>query len=325
MSTPAHLTIDTLTAPAPHSARAEYHRRMQTAADLQAIREQWGDLLTAIGRRPAAVWPPRRTQDRVQDEALSDEPAVGRLPLVLREHPAPANLDALDAAVSVENALFTACDAIAGCVQRPVVPDGYRVDQADRDDPRRWRLPTHNEALLPRPTDPVLTAPRVRTPEDAQAQERWGTRQVPGVPARRRRAATVLDVATVGSRVHGLHWAATWLEGRALDEDADNLFVPLPLPVLDDLAQVARRARARVEAALQRDGRPTTLDDPCPWCRGQLTAHTRSGDPAAAVIVCATGETCGAPVVLDRGRRVWSGADLVGLWTALDAARSSAA
>ncbi|GAA5056364.1 hypothetical protein [Streptomyces similanensis] len=312
-----------------------------TVADLRAIREQWGDLLTAIAQPPAAVWPPLDNINALlATPADEDAPALGRVPLVLREHPAPANLDALDAAVSVEQALFAACDTIAARVQRSVRrvtarcvtgPQGQAftfgpaLDPDDRDDARRWHLPTNREALLPRATGHVLAVPRPVTAEDAEAHERWGIRQVPGVPARRRQAATTVDVATVGSRAHGLHWAAVWLEGRALGEDVGDLFQPLPLPVLDDLAQVARRARARVERALGRDGRPTTLADPCPWCAGTLTAHTRSGDPAAAVITCSTGEACGAPAVLDHGRRVWSGAGLVGLWAALDAARSSAA
>ncbi|MFD7994532.1 hypothetical protein [Streptomyces mexicanus] len=264
----------------------------QAADDLRAIREQWGDLLAAIERPPAAVWPPReyRTVD-IQAAAHDQdtEPVIGRLPLTLREHPAPLNLDALDAACSVERALFEACDAIAARVQRPtrLTTDprwGRYPDPDDQADPRRWHLPTHRSATL------------------VQGE----------------------GIASVGSRAHGLHWAAVWLEGRALGEDVGDLFAPLPLPVLDDLARVARLARQRVEHALQRDGRPTKLDTPCPWCGGTLTAHTRSGDPDAAVVVCATGAACGAPAPLDRGRRAWRGADLVGLWVAMQAARDRA-
>ncbi|MDN5380712.1 hypothetical protein QEP66_01020 [Streptomyces sp. LB8] len=263
--------MQTITPPLTPTAR-------QTAADLRAIREQWGDLLAAIERPPAQEWPPReyRTVD-IQAAALDDEtpaePRIGRLPLTLREHPAPINLDALDAAMQVEAALFTACDAIATRVQRP----------EHVGDPRLWRLPT------------------VRDIGPANA-------------------------AHAGSRAYGLHWAAVWLEGRALNEDTGDgdPFLPLPPAVLDDLARVARLARARVERALQRDGRPTRLDDPCPWCGGQLTAYTRSGDPHAATVVCATGEACGAPVPFDHGRRVWRGPDLTGLWPALDAARRRA-
>ncbi|WP_406412098.1 hypothetical protein OG923_24470 [Streptomyces halstedii] len=264
----------------------------ECVADLRTIREQWGDLLHAIGRPPAAVWPPLECREWEQPAAAEpdDDPAVGRMPLVLREHPAPANLTALDAAMSVEEALFAACDVIAGRVQRPVrrhlvgrpADDATYVrwaeDQADRDDPARWTLPTHSASVTGRAAQP-------------------------------------------GSRVHGLHWAAVWLEGRALSEAHGDLFAPTPALVVEDLAAVTRRARATVERALGRDGRPTKLDRPCPWCGGLLTAHTRSGDPSAAAIVCATGEACGAPVVLDRGRRVWRGADRVGLRLALEAAQ----
>ncbi|MGA5084076.1 hypothetical protein [Streptomyces pseudogriseolus] len=265
----------------------------QAAADLRAVREQWGDLLAAIERPPAAEWPPReyRTVD-VQAAARADDdaPAVGRLPLTLREHPAPLNLDALDAAVSVERALFESCDALAARVQRPPRrlelrrEDPFRgpvlmwsgVDPADYNDPARWHLPTVRDIG-------------------------------PG------------NAASAGSRAHGLHWAAVWLEGRALDERHGDLFAPTPPALLDALAGVAAHARRTVERALQRDGRTVALDDPCPWCRGQLTGRTMPGNVPS--VSCATGEACGAPVPLDRGRRTWQGADLVGLYVAMQAAR----
>ncbi|MFF4751811.1 hypothetical protein [Streptomyces sp. NPDC001270] len=276
------------TAPSPVAARI--------AADLTAIREQWGDLLAAIERPPAAEWPPRECrgfldQLAADDDHTDDDPAdsrIGRMPLTLREHPAPLNLDALDAALSTEHALFTACDAIAATVQRPVrrhlvgrpTPTATLVrwaeDAADRDDPRRWHLPTVRDIG-------------------------------PG------------NAASAGSRAYGLHWAAVWLEGRALAEDTGDLFAPLPTLALDDLAQVARRARGIIERALQRDSRTTTLDAPCPWCRGQLTGATRPG--GEPYVTCSTGEHCGASVALDHGRRTWRGADLVGLWVAIEATR----
>lgn len=247
----------------------------QAADDLRAVREQWGDLLAAIGRPPRAEWPPR--DSRALGAVPDDEPAVGRMPLVLREHPAPLSLAALDAALSVEELLFDMCDAVAERVQRPVVPGEYRVDQADRDDPARWHLPTHSASVTTRAAHP-------------------------------------------GSRVHGLHWAAVWLEGRVLDEPHGTLFAPVPAPLADQLAETARLARLILERALNRDGRPTALDRPCPYCQGPLTAYTRSGDPAAATVTCGTGSSCTAPVLLNsRGRREWSGAELVGLYVALEA------
>jgi hypothetical protein len=261
----------------------------RAAVDLAAIREQWGDLLAAIEQPPAAEWPPREARGFLDQLAAPEHPEpapeptdhhIGRTPLVLREHPAPLNLDALDAAMSVERALFEACDAVASRIQRPVrrvpKPTSSRrtvavVDAADRDDPARW----HYQA----PTSP-------------------------------------------GSRAYGLHWAAVWLEGRALDEPAGDLFTPVPALILDDLASAARRARQRVEKALGRDGRTTTLPEPCPWCRGELNASTRTG--GEPFVSCSTGEACGAPVLLTAGRRVWRHADLVGLWVALDAHRRAA-
>ncbi|WIC89766.1 hypothetical protein SEA_SOJO_48 [Streptomyces phage SoJo] len=112
-------------------------RGQQAADDLAAVREQWGDLLAAISEPPRpAAWMPyerRGFLDQVAaEDRAGDEPTVGRLPLVVREHPAPANLRALDAAVAVEAEVFAMCDAVAEQVQRTV----------DRDDPRLWSLPT---------------------------------------------------------------------------------------------------------------------------------------------------------------------------------------
>ncbi|MHC3534419.1 hypothetical protein ACLQ2M_41560, partial [Streptomyces sp. DT7] len=42
-----------------------------------------------------------------------DEPSTGRLPRTLREHPAPLNLAALDAAVSVERDRLGLADTVA--------------------------------------------------------------------------------------------------------------------------------------------------------------------------------------------------------------------
>ncbi|MGK3093761.1 hypothetical protein ACG93S_28865 [Streptomyces sp. WAC01490] len=254
----------------------------QAADDLAAVREQWGDLLAAIGRAPRAEWPPRECREWEQPAAAEDAPAVGRMPLVLREHPAPLNLTALDAAVQTERELFELCDAVAAAVQRPArrhlvgrrTPDAtlmrWASDADDLADPARWRFAS--------PTDP-------------------------------------------GSRAYGLHWAAVWLEGRALGEESGDLFTAVRPLLADEIAATARMARARVERALGRDGQPTALDRPCPYCRGPLTAYTRSGNPAAATVTCGTGSSCTAPVLLNgQGRREWSGAELVGLFVALSTA-----
>ncbi|MFF8095703.1 hypothetical protein [Streptomyces sp. NPDC016675] len=278
-----------------HSPRADFHRTMRAAEDLRAIREQWGDLLTAIERPPAQEWPPREYRTVDVQAAARDrgaEPVIGRLPLILREHPAPVNLDALDAAVSVERALFELADRIAEQAQRPVrrrhvldtldgagSPGRFEDDQDDRDDPARWHLPTHNASVTARAASP-------------------------------------------GSRAHGLHWAAVWIEGRILGEAAGDLFTAVPLRTLDEAAATVRRARATVERALNRDGRTITLDTPCPWCGDVLTGRTvPGGEP---YVTCDRGEPCPAPVILDGRRRIWRGADLVGLWAAMRAPRDRA-
>ncbi|MEU9141694.1 hypothetical protein AB0D33_38140 [Streptomyces sp. NPDC048404] len=270
---------------------ADYLTRRQAADDLAAIREQWGDLLAAIERPPAAEWPPRETRSFL-DRATLDEPqddeeqagrSLGRLPLTIREHPAPLNLDALAAAIDTERALFELADLLAAAVQRPVrrgpvalrsIPPRtvMREDQADRADPARWQYQA--------PTSP-------------------------------------------GSRVYGLHWAAVWIEGRVLGEGlAGGLFRPLPLRLLDEAAAVARRARADVERALQRDGRTVHIDTPCPYCGDKLTGTAQMG--GEPFVWCARGEACPAPVILDRRRRMWRGADMATLWVAMDAARKRA-
>ncbi|MEU2120019.1 hypothetical protein ABZ567_31280 [Streptomyces sp. NPDC016459] len=257
---------------------------LTAAADLRAIREQWGDLLDAIEQRPADQWPP---VDNIREHlaAVDDEPFIGRVPLTLRQHPAPANLDALDAAIETERAIFAACDDTAARHQRPVRfiaterrgRDRYQPDPTDSDDPNRWTPATHHGARVFRP----------------------------------------------GSRRYGLHWAAVWLEARALGEQAGDLFSPLDDDTHAALAYTTRTARRHIEQALARAGRRTDLLDPCPWCRGLLLARTvPGGEPS---VTCNTGEPCTAPVALDKGRRVWRGADLAALWVALDAARMGTA
>ncbi|MFH9295639.1 hypothetical protein [Streptomyces sp. NPDC017520] len=311
----------------------------QAAADLAAVREQWGDLLAAIAEPPrTADWMPYERRGFLDQLAAADqaddEPTVGRLPLILREHPAPANLRALDAALDIEADVFEMCDAVAERVQRPVVPGEYRVDQADRDDPARWNLPTAGSALLPRPTRIITgTDPRVEDTEEARTRRvdrlaRLAEHTVEQ-PKAQRRATTASEVpyASTGSRRHGLHWAAVWLEGRALDDQADRaLFAPTPAPLVDQIAEVARTARRRVEGALGRTSRTTTLDEPCPFCRaGRITVHNGGGDPRAAVATCSTGTSCPAPVETERGCRAWRGPALVGLLTALEAKRTAPA
>ncbi|MDX3214557.1 hypothetical protein PV318_03225 [Streptomyces sp. ME02-6991-2B] len=264
----------------------------QAAAHLAAVAEQWPDLLDAIDRAPATEWPPREHRGFLDDQHPADnEPArphpAGRAPLVIREHPAPLNLDALDVAVSTERQLFDLADRIAAAVQRPLRrrveyhTSGRRgrsriigtVDGVDLADPRRW----HYAA----PTSP-------------------------------------------GSRARGVPYAARWLADRVEDHDtAGDLFAPMPERLLTDVADTARHCAAGITRALVRDGRTTRLAQPCPWCGGRLTARTEPRHVAESVVTCSTGEDCTAPVLLDgRGRRSWAGGDLVTLWGALQAASS---
>jgi hypothetical protein len=237
---------------------------------LADIREQWGDLLAAIDTPPAAEWPPRDSRAL----GVVPEPAegVGRLPLTLREHPAPLNLGALDAAVSIERALFELADIIAAERQRPMSPGTGARRDADRNDPDRWHYAT--------PTWP-------------------------------------------GSRALGLHWCAVWIE-RTLTGD-NPLCRPIGASVTVLAPETIAAAHRVMTRALGRDGRDTVLPAPCPWCGGELTARTHSGDPMAAVVTCGTGPTCTAPAPYDgEARRVWRGADLCGLYGAISAAQHRA-
>ncbi|MEU3613138.1 hypothetical protein ABZ725_12635 [Streptomyces sp. NPDC006872] len=101
----------------------------ETVAALRCVREQWAELLLAIETPPADVWPPRQLAHTLR--AGDDEPLVveDRAPLVLREHPAPLNLDALDAGLAIERMLFDLADTLAAAVQH-----------AEQDDPRRWEF-----------------------------------------------------------------------------------------------------------------------------------------------------------------------------------------
>ncbi|MDT0423534.1 hypothetical protein [Streptomyces evansiae] len=102
----------------------------ETVAALRSIREQWAELLLAIETPPADVWPPRQLAHtmRADDEQLD---VVDRAPLVLREHPAPLNVAALDTGLAVERALFSLADTVAADVQHPARSGAPR-------DARRW-------------------------------------------------------------------------------------------------------------------------------------------------------------------------------------------
>ncbi|WP_406321021.1 hypothetical protein [Streptomyces sp. NBC_00519] len=247
--------------------------RHETTEGLDTVRMLWGELLLAIETPPPVEgWPPRETRSFLHTGSAADEPLVveDRAPLVLREHPAPANLDALDTGLAIERMLYDLADTLAAAVQHTAL-----------DDPRRWTFRS--------PTDP-------------------------------------------GSRAHGPHWAAVWIEGRVLDEDTtpeEQLdgtltappFDPLPLHLLHEARRTARSAEGRLLRALGLDQRRRAIPDrPCPWCRGELTLHAGPDRPSA--VTCSTGPSCTAPVPPDEhGRRIWTGGDLVALHTALDAAQ----
>ncbi|MFF0293168.1 hypothetical protein ACFYST_08255 [Kitasatospora sp. NPDC004614] len=264
-------------------------RVRRAVEQLRTVRNSWGALLVAIETPPAPEWPPAQLSTHLARQAADEVELLvaDRAPLTLRQHPAPANLDALDAAVRVETLLFDLADTLAAAVQRPIGarrtaapgrPAGRALDEVDTDDPRRWTFRS-------------LTDP--------------------------------------GSRRHGLHWAAVWVEGRLLDEDTAPeqhagaysrglaLFDVLPEYLRHEAARVAGQCERILLAALQLDARSTAIGRPCPWCSGELTLHT---DPdRTPQVTCSTGPTCPAPTDTDEDeRRTWRGAELVELLAALD-------
>lgn len=242
----------------------QHHLAHATAARLRTIREQWGALLAAVETPPAPrTWPPAETRAFLHTGSADDGPLLvaDRAPLVLREHPAPANLDALDAGRFVEQSVFDLADTLAAAVQHTTPGD-----------PRRW------------------------------------TYQDPGAADARTAA---------GSRAHGLHWAALYVEGRVLDEDtepellddgtpAPPPFSPLPEHLLHEAARVARACEQRVARIVAADAitGSRALPAPCPACGGALVVRAAPAEPPA--VTCQTGEACGADTGRDhRGRRAW--------------------
>ncbi|WP_405018157.1 hypothetical protein OHV05_15320 [Kitasatospora sp. NBC_00070] len=264
---------------------AEIHR---AAAQLRTVRQQWADLLLAIETPPASEWPPAQLSTHLARQQADDAELLvaDRVPLSLRQHPAPANLTALDAAVRIEELLFDCADTLAAAVQRPPArhlvsspgrPPVWAAILGDAADPRRWTYRS--------PTDP-------------------------------------------GSRRHGLHWAAVWVEGRLLDEDTTPdprrdhtrgaaLFGLLPGHLRHETIRVAGQCERILLRALQLDARSTAIPGrPCPWCGGELTLHTTPGEPPS--VTCGTGPACSAPAPLDdRRRREWGPAELLDLLGAL--------
>ncbi|MDH6134640.1 hypothetical protein P3T37_004044 [Kitasatospora sp. MAA4] len=267
---------------------ARLHRAV---AQLCTVRREWGALLVAVETPPAAAWPPAQLSTHLAQQLSADvEPLVAdRAPLTLREHPAPLNLAALDAAVRVETLLFDLADTLAAGVQRPIArqrisspgrPAVWADDLTDASDPRRW--------VYRSPTDP-------------------------------------------GSRRHGAHFAAMWVEGRLLDEDTTPereanytvrpaLFGLLPDHLRHEAIRTAGQCERLVLRVLELDARSTPIEGrPCPWCAGDLMLHTADGQ--APRVTCGSGPTCPAPLPLDEEqRRVWGATDLVSLVTALERA-----
>jgi len=100
----------------------------ETVRALRVVRSRWADLLLAIETPPADHWPPRQLAHTMRDD---DELLIeDRAPLVLREHPAPLNLGALDAGRAVERLIFDLADTLAAAVQR-----------TEQGDPRAWLSP----------------------------------------------------------------------------------------------------------------------------------------------------------------------------------------
>ncbi|MFD9789644.1 hypothetical protein ACFWXK_01710 [Streptomyces sp. NPDC059070] len=102
----------------------------ETVRAMRTIRGQWAELLLAIEEPPADHWPPRQLAHTMQEQGDEQLVVEDRAPLVLREHPAPLNLTALDAGRAIERMIFDLADTLAAAVQH-----------AHPADPRRWTFP----------------------------------------------------------------------------------------------------------------------------------------------------------------------------------------
>lgn len=252
----------------------------RTALNLTAVREQWGDLLAAIERPPVVDWPPRETAGFLTrtDET---EPllVVDRAPLTLRQHPAPANLDALDAAVSVERRLFDLADTLAAAVQRPIRrwhaptlsnPDARLEDAGDAADPRRWRYPS--------PTGPGSRAYGLH----------WAAVWCEGRVLGEDTAGDLFDVLPehLLAEAAGIASRAAQRIERALGRDRRALTLDRPCPWCG--------------------GPLTGWTGPGGPAEAEVTCGT--GTACTAPVLCD-----------DRGRRRWAAYDLPSLYAALDA------
>ncbi len=99
----------------------------ETVRALRTIRGRWAELLLAIEEPPVDHWPPRQLAHTMRDGDDEQLVVEDRAPLVLREHPAPLNLGALDAGRGVERLVFDLADTLAAAVQR-----------TEQGDPRAW-------------------------------------------------------------------------------------------------------------------------------------------------------------------------------------------
>ncbi|RAJ61681.1 hypothetical protein K378_04041 [Streptomyces sp. Amel2xB2] len=125
--------------------------RQEAVAALRFVREEWGNLLAAITTPPDPGFPPRSLAHTVEAQLDAEaDPLVRRAPLVLREHPAPVHLDAVDTRVAVEDMLYRLADTLAAAVQRPArrvrvnspgTAERWKEDEQDTADPERWHYP----------------------------------------------------------------------------------------------------------------------------------------------------------------------------------------
>lgn len=209
---------------------------------LAEIREQWGDLLTAIERPPVQQWPPVNNREWEKPAREPDTATVGRLPLILREHPAPVNLAAVDAALDIEHALFALADRLAAVVQRPVATidaathnDPFAVipDPIDADDTSRWHYPS--------PTSPgsrrnglhwcaVWLGDRLAQQDDTDLHDAVSpvlhdhAADIIGQAHRAMARALGRDPRTI-TATHRCPWCHGELTTRATSDDADDMTV----------------------------------------------------------------------------------------------------
>jgi hypothetical protein len=243
-----------------------------TAGNLFTVIRHWPDLVDGLGAKAAPTWPPAgRMSDFVRDVEQREEELAA----------APADHT---------QTLTTLSDArgrVIGyrCAHCGDVDPGHTHPAGEDRDPAQIgqrpipiRLPVH-ETLRTVHQDLLDCADHVA----AGVQKPVLAALSEGYSAAYRARHDLMVMRDrrdprrwrwSGTRPDALY-TAWWLIARV--QGAPGPFLPMPGPLSAHVADVARRAAARVEAALDVRGGSAGLREPCPRCGGPLAMYGGAG------------------------------------------------